>query len=293
LRNSFSDIFPAVNDIIKEGKIRVDEIDVPVEIFLGGDYKVIKQYQCILDVFGLHQVLEKHTRVTKSSKTLIDHLITNFPQRIANTGIIPCSIVSDHDGIYASINARVPRFEARYKYIRYIKSLNESLFIEDFSTLPLSVIAYSDDPDEQLESLNSLFVECLERHVPLRRVRVTRPPAPWMKSPNSQTLQKERDNLRYKAHKSDADNGVWAAFRLVRNNLKSAIRSARKAFIEKALSSNKSRDVWRVIHRILKLNPKSLLVDPDELNTHFATTAERTLEASLPFLPLNISCYKP
>jgi hypothetical protein len=37
LRNSFSDIFSAVNDIIKEGKIRVDEIDVPVEIFLGGD----------------------------------------------------------------------------------------------------------------------------------------------------------------------------------------------------------------------------------------------------------------
>jgi hypothetical protein len=101
-----------------------------------------------------------------------------------------------------------------------------------------------------------------------------------MKSPNIQTLQKERDNLRYKAHKSDADNGVWAAFRLVRNNLKSAIRSARKAFIEKALSSNKSRDIWRVIHRILKPNPKPLRIDPDELNTHFPTTAERTLEAS-------------
>ena len=172
------------------------------------------------------------------------------------------------------------KISGRFLRRRPLKSLNESLFIEDFSTLPLSVIAYSDDPDEQLESLNSLFVECLERHVPLRRVRVTRPPAPWMKSPNIQTLQKERDNLRYKAHKSDANNGVWAAFRLVRNNLKSAIRSARKAFIEKALSSNKSRDVWRVIHRILKPNPKSLRVDPDELNAHFATTAERTLEAS-------------
>jgi hypothetical protein len=98
-----------------------------------------------------------------------------------------------------------------------------------------------------------------------------------MKSLNIQTLQKERDNLRYKADKSDADNGVWSAFRLVRNNSKSAIRSARKAFIEKALSSNKSRDIWRVIHRILKPNPKPLRVDPDELNTHFATTAERTL----------------
>ncbi|CAB4033576.1 Hypothetical predicted protein, partial [Paramuricea clavata] len=248
---------------------------------LQAENSLTKQYQCMVDVFGLHQVIEKPTRVTKSSKTLIDHLITNFPQRISDTGIIPCSMDHfDHDGIYASINVRVPRFEARHKYIRDIKSLNESLFIEDFSTLPLSVIAYTDDPDEQLESLNSLFVECLERHAPLRRVRVTRPPSPWMKSANIQTLQKERDHLRHKAHKSDACNGVWTAFRLVRNNLKSAIRSVRKAFIEKALSSNKSRDIWRVIHRILKPNPKPLRVDPDELNTHFATTTERTLEAS-------------
>lgn len=152
---------------------------------LQAENSLTKQYQCILDVFGLHQVIEKPTRVTKSSKTLIDHLITNFPQRIADTGIIPCSIVSDHDGIYASINVRVPRFEARHKYIRDIKSLNESLFIEDFSTLPLSVIAYSDDPDEQLESLTSLFVECLERHAPLRRVRVTRPLDEVSQYPNS------------------------------------------------------------------------------------------------------------
>ncbi|CAB4001860.1 Hypothetical predicted protein, partial [Paramuricea clavata] len=41
LKNSFSDIFSVVNDIIKEGKIRVDDIDVPVEIFLGGDYKFL------------------------------------------------------------------------------------------------------------------------------------------------------------------------------------------------------------------------------------------------------------
>jgi exonuclease III len=46
---------------------------------LQAENSLTKQYQCILDVFGLHQVIEKPTRVTKASKTLIDHLITNFP----------------------------------------------------------------------------------------------------------------------------------------------------------------------------------------------------------------------
>ena len=42
LKNSFSAIFSTLNDIIKQGHIKVDDIDVPVEIFVGGDYKVIK-----------------------------------------------------------------------------------------------------------------------------------------------------------------------------------------------------------------------------------------------------------
>ena len=80
---------------------------------------------------------------------------------MTNTGIIPCSIVSDHDAIYAWVNLRLPRFQPYYKFLRDIRNFNEHLFIEDFSTLPLSVISYSDDPDKQLETLNTLISECL------------------------------------------------------------------------------------------------------------------------------------
>ena len=60
-----------------------------------------KQYQGILDVFGFQQLITQPTRVTRSSKTLIDHPITNYPQRVVGTGLIPCLIISDHDGYCA------------------------------------------------------------------------------------------------------------------------------------------------------------------------------------------------
>ena len=41
LKKSFSDLFGSVNRIIEDGKITVCDTDIPVEIFLGGDYKVI------------------------------------------------------------------------------------------------------------------------------------------------------------------------------------------------------------------------------------------------------------
>ena len=129
---------------------------------------------------------------------------------------------------------------------------------------------------------------------------MTRPPAPWMKTPHIEDLQQERNTLRRAAHLPNTHSSTWNSFRSV-NRLKQAIRPVRKSFIEKALSSNKSREIWRVIHRILKPSPKPLRIDPDELNVHFFTTAQRTIGApatsldtlaniidSLPEIPDNI-----
>ena len=46
--------------------------------------------------------------------------------------------------------------------------------------------------------------------------------------------------------------------------------------MENALSSRNPRDVWKIIHLILKPNPKPLRVDLEILNEHFVTTAQRT-----------------
>ena len=143
----------------------------------------------------------------------------------------------------------------------------------------MSIISYSDDPDEQLETINSLIRECIERHAPLIRIRVTRPSAPWTKCSNIRDLQKERDTARYEAHSTPSVT-KWDYFRSVRNKLKAAIRTARKAFIEVALYSNKTSEAWKVIHRILKPNPKPLRFNPDELNGHFTSTAQRTLNVN-------------
>ncbi|KAK2558707.1 putative RNA-directed DNA polymerase from transposon X-element [Acropora cervicornis] len=97
-----------------------------------------------------------------------------------------------------------------------------------------------------------------------------------MKNPLIEELQKKRNAARFTAHQTST-YAAWHEFRLVRNKLKSAT-TAQKAFIEKALYSNKSREVWKVIHRVLKPSARPLRFDPDELNDFFAKTAQRTLE---------------
>ena len=116
--------------------------------------------------------------------------------------MIPTAIVSDHDAPFACINVRVDRFQPRYKFIRNLKKLNEQDFINDFHALPLSIIYSSDDPDEQLGYFNNLFSECLEKHGPLWRVQITRPPAPWMEDSQIRSLQQQHNILRKEASTS-------------------------------------------------------------------------------------------
>ena len=120
--------------------------------------------------------------------------------RIYTTDVIPTSIVSDHDAPFACTNVRVNRYQPRYKYIRNMKTFDEQEFISDLDTLPLNIVSSSDDLEEQLEYFNSMFKECLERHAPLRRVRVTRPPAPWMDGSQIPSLQQLRNKFRKEAH---------------------------------------------------------------------------------------------
>ena len=97
-----------------------------------------------------------------------------------------------------------------------------------------------------------------------------------MKDPLIEELQRKRDSARFTAHQTSTD-AAWHEFHLVRNKLKSAIRTAQEAFIEKALYSNKSHKVWKVIQRGLKPSARPLRFDPDELNDfckrHSTTTA--------------------
>ena len=58
---------------------------------------------------------------------------------------------------------------------------------------------------------------------------------------------------------------------------KKKIREAKTEFYRKALSSSKLKDVWKIIHSVLNPPPNRIKIKPAELNTHFASTAFRTI----------------
>ena len=127
-----------------------------------------------------------------------------------------------------------------------------------------------------VDLINTLISESLDRHAPLKRVKITRLPAAWLHAADIRQLQAERDKLRLDAHNATNDES-WAAFRAIRNKIKMVIGKAKRSFLMTALSSKRPKQVWRVIHRVLNPSTSPPRADPDHLNKYFIATNERTL----------------
>ena len=84
-----------------------------------------KHLNNILNSFGCSQLINDATRTTKTTGTIIDHIISNRLDIIYSSGVRPCGI-SDHDSLFLIRNTRAPKLKAPPKVItaRKYKRLN-------------------------------------------------------------------------------------------------------------------------------------------------------------------------
>ena len=55
----------------------------------------VKKIKCLYELYQLSQLIEEATRVTMTTSTLIDHIFTNTPDKVSDSGVIHTGI-SDH-----------------------------------------------------------------------------------------------------------------------------------------------------------------------------------------------------
>ena len=111
------------------------------------DNKVAK----IIHNLSLTQLIDKPTRITANSSTLIDLIITNNKDFVINTDVLSCS-VADHELITATINVRKEKRIPLTKTFRSLERYSPSLFCQlllDQSFL-LTFILNTDNASEQV-----------------------------------------------------------------------------------------------------------------------------------------------
>ena len=87
-------------------------------------------------------------------------------------------------------------------------------------------------------------------------------------------LQKQCNNNRFLPHNTPSKEN-WINFRNARNKLKKKIKDTKATFYKIILTSQNSKEIWKIVHRILNPSDKTLEADTNELNKCFNQTGKR------------------
>lgn len=100
-------------------------------------------------MFNMENVIKTATRITLTSSTLIDLIVTTRKESVGITGVFPIGI-SDHYLIYATLRLKNKKPSPKFITTRNFKRLDEERFKTDIETAPFHVASVFDDEDDVL-----------------------------------------------------------------------------------------------------------------------------------------------
>ena len=165
---------------------------------------------------NLKQLITSPTRITESSESLIDVVISSTSDLVQESGVIE-TCISDHFSVYMVLNLKLPKQPRSYITVRSFKNYNPMLFTADLvskhETLLQSIFSES-DVNSKLSILNDAQLSTLQTHAPVKTIRVRNCPSPYI-TQNIKDLMAHRDQL-HRQFKFSRDVGDRSTYKNAR-----------------------------------------------------------------------------
>lgn len=244
----------------------------------------------IIKKLNLKQLINKATRITSLSSTLLDVVITNKSEMVLHSDVIP-SPVADHELISFTVNIEKPKKIIQSKSFRCLKNYSSDYFSNILleNTSKLNSILETDDVNAQVDIFRDVFIDSLDKCAPLITKKVTRPSAPWITDDIKQSMQSR--NIAQQTLKDDRSNiFLQNQYKSAKRRVKQQIRNGKKKYFRDKLSEAKgdSKATWKAVRELVpktKINAQNSNYEnvqekAEEFNQFFANVGKNAFEKS-------------
>ena len=204
----------------------------------------------VTEPFALTQVISEPTRITATTSTLIDLMLTAIPENVKAHGVVDTPGISDHCMIFLAYSLKKPKFKPKVITRRDFRRFNKTAYLHDMSLAPWGNIhaVEDDDIDNKVTIFENIHLDIVNKHAPFRTFRVTRPASPWLTN-EIKDMMDERDKYKNKFN-LDKKTETEVLYKDLRNKVTHAIRQAKiNAFTERI--NTKMKDPKK-FHQALK-----------------------------------------
>ena len=237
-----------------------------------------KKIKTLYELYQLSQLIDEATRVTMTTSSLIDHIVTNTPEKISDSGVIHTGL-SDHSLVFAIRKISVVKKQEKKVEIRNMKKFDHQKFVEDLRRQPWeNVYFFAEDPNAMWEIWKELFLEVLDNHAPLQHKKIRTKKVPWITSAIKQLII-TRDRLKRKAIITNLEID-WLNYKTTRNKVNIQLRNAKKNYYSTKISDQKCnpKEAWKTINDILGRQRKPTVVNELKLGENSLTNTKDIAE---------------
>ena len=157
----------------------------------GGKY-LGKKLENILESFDLKNIIKRPTRVTDTTKTIIDLIFVSDTSQLQSSGVLDYKI-ADHEFVYAILKLRKKNTGPVIRTVKNYKTFNKELFRQDISNAPWWVCSTFEEIDDNTWTWDNMYKNVVKDHVSTRKAKIRQKSLPWIDG----KIHKEM-NKRYK-----------------------------------------------------------------------------------------------
>ncbi|MCP3900406.1 MAG: RNA-directed DNA polymerase [Desulfobacteraceae bacterium] len=215
------------------------------------------------------------TRISPTSQSVLDQIISNIPQMIKSTSVSDGPIsTNDHCTVYAKILFRTRKQKA-YTHIMWdYRNADFQTFRKDISQFDWDSLLNVEDVDIAAELWTDKVLDIAKKSVPNKAVTIRPNDKPWY----SNTLRKlcRQKHRLHKRAKALNTGEAWAAFRHIRNNYFRNISCAKRYYDSTKYASlmndkKNPKKWWSIAKLVYKSNDAFESIPPLEVENAIIT----------------------
>ena len=249
----------------------------------------IKAYADMLLSNSCNLLIDKPTRITSSSATLTDHIISNNISSETISWIGLCDF-SDHLAVFAIIPASYKYNKPNKRIIRDMRNFNQEHFLNDLcQQFNENLTPDDNDPNAYFSNFRNLFSQTIDKHAtrrPTTRREQSSKRKPWITNGLLTSVKtKVRLLKRFVKFKTSESYNKSKRYR---NLLNRVVKQAKIRYYHFAINNSRgnSGELWKVIRKLIQSrkpkqsaftlieNSNSEMESAELLNNYFVNIGE-------------------
>ena len=233
---------------------------------------LINKYKEFCQSFSLKEIIKEPTRITCSTSSLLDHILTNCSEKISQKGIVNTGI-SDHQLIYCTRKILRTKLNKHNQIqVRSLKNYSAEAFksalekinFPNYDIFSSINVAYTD--------LLKKISDTLDNIAPIKEIRVKNNTQDWFDNEVNEAI-KIRDKF-FKKFKKSYLHIHYDLYIEAKYNVKSLVKQKKSEFYKKKLSENigKPKELWKTLKALglpsKKGSVTNICLEEDNI-THF------------------------